>query len=56
VVFSLRGLFTGDGNAEEDAPYGRSDYDGRPLHAHNLEGHGRQITVLSSWKEGDPAR
>lgn len=45
-----------DDNGKDDAPHGRSAFDGRPLRAHSLKGHGRQITVLSSWQEGDPER
>lgn len=53
----LRSLF-GSGESSESAPHGVSAYDGKPnnVYRFNAERDGRQITVYSSWRPGDPDR
>lgn len=52
----LRDLLLGDSGSNESGGHGVSDYDGQPLREYNGQVNGRQITVYSSWREGDPDR
>ncbi len=55
---SLLGKIFGSGDSEDsDNGYGTSDYDGRPLNKYGITADdGRQVTVYSSWRRGDPER
>lgn len=56
-MFGLGKIFGSGEDSEAGNGHGTSDYDGRPLNSYSITADdGRQVTILSSWRRGDPDR
>jgi hypothetical protein len=55
-MFEPGKIFGSNESGDDGNEHGASDYDGRPLREYHGTVNGRQVTVYSSWRPGDPDR